>query len=106
MVIGHRWVKIQSSADPEKQKIVPYIVTVNKKGLMKPSPYHLAELGIICAVHGKNKGAIFEISPKLENGIRVFDVEYKNTSIILKKIKEIIQNIREGKIENLPPNPF
>lgn len=107
MIIGHRWVKILSSVGPNKERIIPYIVTVNKTGMMaRPHGYHLAELGIICSVYGKTKGLIFEISPTLKNGIRVFDIEYNNPHLILKKVQEIIQNIREGKTEDLPPNPF
>lgn len=106
MIIGHRWVKILSSIGSQKEKLVPYIVTVNKTGAIRPYPYHLAELGIICAVHGKDKGFIFEISSSPQNKIRVFDIEYKNTPKIFNKIKEIIQNIRKGKIDELPPNPF
>ncbi len=100
MAIKHRWIRIPSSNT--KTDYFPYIVTMNKTGSARPHEYHTAALGLICALYGKNKGVIFEITP--DEKIRVFDVEYRNTSKILNRIKEIIKNIQEEKIEELPPN--
>jgi len=105
--VAYRWVKIQTSTKP-KSDILPYLITVNTTEEIRnrPSKYHLAELGIILSVYGKNTGLIFNISPKLENCVRVFKVTYRENGKILTRVKEIIQNIEKGNIEQLPPNPW
>lgn len=105
--IAYRWLKIDSSLNSERKEILPYIITVNSnKEFTKISKYRLAELGIISALYGKNKGIIFDISPKIDNTIRVFEVTYKNNNTqIVGKVKEIIKYLEQGNIATLPPNP-
>ncbi|MBA7683060.1 hypothetical protein ES703_91416 [subsurface metagenome] len=105
MVVGHRWVRVPTSIDSSRERIMPYILTLNKFGSSRPHDYHITSLGLICSLYGKTKGVIFEIDPTGEK-IKAFTIEYKNPKKILLKIGEIIKNIQEGRREDLPPNPW
>jgi hypothetical protein len=86
--IGFRWMKIKSSLKPEGE-IVPYIEKVSLASEMKytkPSQYHLAELGIICAMYGKSKGLIIRVFPNLDKYVQVIQVSYKNQDEIVRKV--------------------
>ena len=109
--IGFRWMKIKSSVHPEGE-IVPYIEKVSTSDSMKftkPSQYHLAELGIICAMHGKNKGLLIRVFPNLDKYVQVIHVTYKNLDEITHKVKSIIDKTEEAErkedISSLPPCP-
>jgi hypothetical protein len=96
--IGFRWLKMKSSVHPEGE-IVPYIEKVSMIDDMKytkPSQYHLAELGIICAMYGKNKGLIIKVYPKLDKLVQVLQITYKNQEEILRKVKSIIDIVEEA----------
>lgn len=96
--IGFRWLKLKSSIRPEGE-IVPYIEKVsmnNNKKFAKPSQYHLAELGIICAMYGKNKGLMIKVYPNLNNLVQVFQITYKKREEILRKVKSIIDVVAEA----------
>jgi hypothetical protein len=75
----------------------------------KPSQYHLAELGIICAMHGKNKGLLIRVFPNLDKYVQVIHVTYKNLDEITHKVKSIIDKTEEAErkedISSLPPCP-
>jgi hypothetical protein len=96
--VGFRWLKLKSSIHPEGE-IVPYIEKVNMKEDMKytkPSQYHLAELGIICALYGVNKGLLIKLFPNMDNFVHVLQVTYKKPEEILSKVKSIIDTIEEA----------
>lgn len=74
--IGFRWLKMKSSVHRDGE-IVPYIENISMRNEMKytkPDPYHLAELGIICALHGKNKGLMIRVFPKLNKLVLVYQI--------------------------------
>jgi hypothetical protein len=109
--IGFRWLKMKSSVHPEGE-IVPYIEKVSMTDNMKftkPSQYHLAELGIICAMYGKNKGLMIRVFPNLDKLVQVLQVTYKNHEEILRKVKSIIDSVEEAEkkedLLSLPPCP-
>lgn len=111
--IGFRWLKMKSSAHPEGE-IVPYIEKINltdDKRILKsrPGQYFLAELGIICAMYGKNKGLIIRVYPNLDNAVQVHQITYKNQPEMLRKIVSIIDLTekaeKEGMLSSIPPCP-
>lgn len=109
---GFRWLKLKSSTNKDGE-IVPYIQTVSKartsRFLSSPSPYHLAELGIMCAAYGKRKGLIFVLYPYFSGLVKVYQVTYKNEKTLLKLIKDnidVIDNgLKEQNLHSLPPCP-
>ncbi len=109
--IGFRWLKMKSSIHRDGE-IVPYIENISMRDEMKytkPSQYHLAELGIICALHGKNKGLIIRVFPKLNKLVLVYQITYRNQEEMFHKIKSTI-DLTEKSEENedlltLPPCP-
>ncbi len=107
--IGFRWIKIKSSQHSEGE-IVPYIEKVSMSDDMKftkPSQYHLAELGIICAMYGKNKGLLIRVFPNLNKYVQVIHVSYRNLDEITRKIKSIIDDTEEAeKQEDISILPF
>jgi hypothetical protein len=113
LYIGRRWISLFSSKSPEGE-IIPYLVKASvsdkKELLSSPTQYELAELAIICAVYGKNKGIVFKIFPNIENAIQVFNVNFKDMSICLKEVKGILDKLKEVKtkenLTELPPCPF
>jgi hypothetical protein len=109
--IAFRWMKIKSSLKPDGE-IVPYIEKVSLAYEMKytkPSQYHLAELGIICAMYGKSKGLIIRVFPNLDKYVQVVHVSYKNQDEIVRKVKSIIDTTEEaekiGDLASLPLCP-
>lgn len=110
---GFRWLKLKSSAKKEGE-IVPYLYKVSKattyRFISSPSPYHLAELGMMCAAYGKRNGLIFVLYPYLSNLVKVYQVNYKNEKALLKLIKENIDAIdngfKEQNLQSLPPCPI
>jgi hypothetical protein len=109
--IGFRWLKMKSSVHLEGE-IVPYIEKVsmtNDMKFTKPSQYHLAELGIICAMYGKNKGLMIRVFPNLDKLVQVLHITYKNQDEIFRKVKSIIDNVEEAETKedllSLPPCP-
>lgn len=109
--IGFRWLKMKSSVHPEGE-IIPYIEKVNladETKSTKPGQYHLAELGIICAMYGKSKGLLIRVFPNRNKTVQVHHITYRNPSEILKKVISTI-NITEDAEEkedllSLPPCP-
>jgi len=109
--IGFRWLKLKSSVHPEGE-IVPYIEKVSMTDEMKhtkPSQYNLAELGIICAIHGKNKGLMIRVFPKLNKAVQVHHITYKNQDEIFRIVKTVIDATEEAEakkdISSLPTCP-
>ncbi|MFA4876881.1 MAG: hypothetical protein WC586_05670 [Methanoregula sp.] len=109
--VAFRWMKIKSSLKPEGE-IVPYIEKVslaNEMKYTKPSQYHLAELGIICAMYGKSKGLIIRVFPNMDKYVQVVHVSYKNQDEIVRKVKSIIDSTEEaeknGDLASLPLCP-
>lgn len=110
---GFRWLKMKSSVHKDGE-VVPYIEKINltddiKITKSRPSQYHLAELGIICAMYGKNKGLIIRVYPNLENLVQVFQITYKNQPEILHKVTSIIDRTQTAEKDeallSLPPCP-
>jgi hypothetical protein len=103
--IGFRWLKIQSSTHPEGE-ILPYILNVNlsdNPALIKSfSLYHKAELGIICAAYGKNKGLFIRVFPNMNKLVQVFQVKYDNKEQILKMVKGTIDKLELAKKKENP----
>ena len=99
--IPFRWLKIPSSSVPGNEITLPYIVTVSDYNLNKPSPYHIAELGIICASYNTTKGITLTIMPKMNKLINAFEVSYKNKEIknIQNMIRTIINEIESAQKE-------
>jgi hypothetical protein len=98
MRIGFRWLKMKSSVHADGE-IVPYIEKVsmaNEMKFTKPSQYHLAELGIICAMYGKSKGLIIRVFPNLDKLVQVIQVTYKKQDEIFRKVKSIIDSVEEA----------
>ena len=111
--ISFRWIKMKSSVRPEGE-IVPYIEKINltediKVSKSRPSQYHLAELGIICAIYGKNKGLIIRVYPNLDNLVQVYQITYKNQPEILRKVVSILNLTENAEKEktllSIPPCP-
>jgi hypothetical protein len=109
--VGFRWLKMKSSVHREGE-IVPYIEKVSMAYDMKftkPSQYHLAELGIICAIYGKNKGLMIRVFPNLNKLVQVLHVTYKNQDEILRIVKNVIDTTEEAEtkkdISSLPTCP-
>ncbi len=90
--IPFNWLKLPSS-DPDNEMILPYILTVSlsENNYGKPSPYHIVELGIICAGYGVNKGVILTIFPRLNKTINAFEITYKQGEI--KNIQSMIRSV-------------
>lgn len=93
--------------------MIPYILKVSNTSLGRyaraPSDYSLAELGIVCGLHGKDNGVICTVYPKLNNHVQVFDVRYKSHKAIYKIVQEVISHIEEAQekddIHSLPECP-
>jgi len=109
--IGFRWLKMKSSVHPEGE-IVPYIEKismVDETRSTKPGPYHLAELGIICAMFGKSKGLLIRVFPNREKTVQVHHITYKNPEEILKTVISMINATedaeKKGDLSSLPPCP-
>jgi len=111
--ISFRWLKMKSSVHPGGE-IVPYIEKINltediKFSKSRPSQYHLAELGIICSMYGKNKGLIIRVYPNLDNLVQVYQITYKNQPEVLHKVISIIDLTekaeKEKTILSIPPCP-
>lgn len=108
--IGFRWIKLKSSTHPEGE-IVPYLIKVRPSDRIDRSPpsYHLSELGIVCSVYGHNKGLIFDIYPKLNKLVQVFQVTYGDINKLLPMVKKTIDDVEKAEKEKdllaLPPCP-
>lgn len=110
--IGFRWLRLKSSIHPQGE-IVPYLLKVSTskyfRATMSPFEYHLAELGIVCATYGKNKGLLFVLYPNLDKLVRVFQIRYENTDPILHVVKKTVDSVEEAKknkdLLSLPPCP-
>ena len=97
MHTSFRWLKIKSSTDPQGE-ILPYVDSVNfsyDRTLMYkgPSSYHIAELGIICALYGKSKGLIIRVFPNLNHLVQVFMITYRNIEEVQRLIKQTINDV-------------
>lgn len=97
--IGHRWLKIKKSGNTEGV-ITPYIIKVNKTRYSKyatnPSDYDLAELGIICSLHGRDNGLICTVYPNLNDRVQVYEVKYKSQKAVYKIVKNVISKIEDA----------
>jgi len=97
--IGFRWLKLKSSIHPQGE-IVPYLLHVsllNNRALIRnPSSYHLAELGIVCATYGKDKGLIIRVYPNLDKLVQVFQVTYKNIDHIQHIVKGMLDSVEKA----------
>lgn len=111
--ISFRWLKMRSSVHSGGE-IVPYIEKINLSKdarilKSRPGQYHIAELGIICAMYGKNKGLIIRVYPNLDNIVQVHQVTYKNQHEILRKVVSIMDLTEraenEKRLLDLPPCP-
>ena len=110
--IGFRWLKLKSSIHPSGE-IVPYLLNVtlsrNRAFLRNPHPYHLAELGIVCAIYGRGKGLIIRVCPNLDKLVQVFQVTYENIDRIQQIVKKTIDSLEKAEQEedllSLPPCP-
>jgi hypothetical protein len=111
--IGFRWLKMKISGRQDGE-VVPYIEKINltddiKISKSRPSQYHLAELGIICAMYGKTKGLIIRVYPNLENRVQVYQITYKNQPEILRKVITTIdlteKSEKEEDLLSLPSCP-
>jgi len=87
------WLRLPSSSAPGNEVILPYIVTVNmtNSNYGRPSSYHIAELGIICASYDVNKGVILTMFPKLNKLVNAFEISYKQGEI--KRTQDMIRNV-------------
>jgi hypothetical protein len=110
--IGFRWLKIKKSG-AENDIIVPYLVKVsgvsNIYNTRQPSSYSLAELGIACGTYGFNTGLIFTVYPKLDDLVRVYNVNYKSERELFRLVRTIADGIEKAKkdqnIVSLPKCP-
>jgi hypothetical protein len=108
--IGFRWIKLRSSSHPEGE-IVPYLIKVRPSDRIDrvPPSYHLSELGIVCSVYGHDKGLIFDIYPKLNKLVQVFQVTYRDINKLLTMVKKTIDDVEKAEKEKdllaLPPCP-
>lgn len=110
--VGHRWMKIKKSGNPDGV-ITPYIIKVSqipvRKYARKPSEYSIAELGIVCGIHGKENGLICTVYPKLGDLVKVFEVNFQSPTAIRRIVREVISQIEEAKesdnILSLPKCP-
>ena len=92
---------------------MPYLIKVSSssdtKSALKPSPYHLAQLGVMAAAYGKDKGLLFIVYPKLNDLIQVYEISYKDIHGLLRYVQEIIgkleKSIKNKDFSDLPPNP-
>jgi hypothetical protein len=107
--IAFRWMKMKSSVHRDGE-IIPYIEKISMIDNMKftkPSKYHLAELGIICALYGKSKGLMIKVFPNLDKLVVVHQITYKKPEEILRKIKSIIDITEDAeKSDNLLSLPM
>ncbi|MEE8168752.1 MAG: hypothetical protein V3T58_07775 [Candidatus Hydrothermarchaeales archaeon] len=91
--IAFRWAKLRKSGKPDGE-IIPYLKKISaikdQAYTLKPAPYNIAELGIVCATYGKNTGYIFTVFPKIDKLCRVWRVTYKNVDQLLKIIRRVI----------------
>lgn len=110
--IGFRWLKYKTSMHPSGV-IVPYLLNINLQHnpayVQNPSSYHLAELGIVCAVYGKSNGLIIRVCPNLGKLVKVFYVTYESIDQIQQIVKETIDSLEEAEqkedLLSLPPCP-
>jgi len=107
ILIGFRWLNYKQSGKGDQQ--IPYIIKVGKtssKRYMRASPYHIAELGIICGLYKKTNGLIFIVYPNLNNLIMTYKVDFKRQrelSRIVKKNVDNIENSEKNKDVSLLP---
>ncbi len=111
LFFGFKWIKLPSSKTQEGS-FTPYLLNplVNVKHVFtSPPPYHIAELAMISAAHGKDNGLIFTIYPKIKNFVQVFEVQFSSKKEIMKDVRKVIELLETSKtsknIEDLPPNP-
>jgi len=91
--IPFNWLRLPSSSNPGNEISLPYITTVNLSDTNygKPSLYHIAELGVICAGYGISKGVILTIFPKKNKTVNAFEVNYKSGEI--KNMQDTIRSV-------------
>ena len=110
--VGHRWLKIKKSGNPEGVK-TPYIIKVSQikyaKYATNPSDYSIAELGIICCIHERDNGLICTVYPNLDNRVQVYEVKFKGHKAVYKIVKNVISQIEDAEksddILSLPECP-
>lgn len=106
------WIRIKNVRNKDGE-LIPFIVKVSNSSIAsnvitKPNNYHIAELSILTAANGKDKGLIFIADPKVKEFVQVFQVNYKNGA--LKEIKSVIDLLELAKTKGdnsfLPENPL
>jgi hypothetical protein len=110
--VGHRWLKINKSGSPEGV-ITPYIIKVSQTRLAryarKPSDYSIAELGVVCGIHGRDNGLICTVYPNLDNLVKVYEIRYRSHKAIYRIVRDVISQIGEAEksddILSLPECP-
>ena len=103
MHIAQRWLRIPSSTNDKGYELLPYTIRVNYANeyvkANKLTTYAIAELAIICATYGKQKGLIFTVHPNLNDHVTASEIIFKDPKEILTLIQERINNL-EKSIEN------
>ena len=110
--IGHRWLKINKSGSPEGV-ITPYIIKVSQTRLAryarKPSDYSIAELGVVCGIHGRDNGLICTVYPNLDNLVKVYEVRFRSHKALYRIVRDVISQVEEAEknddILSLPECP-
>ena len=106
MHVAQRWLSIPSSTNKSGKELLPYTVRVSKVNTFeyarKPTQYAIAELAIVCAIYGKEKGLIFTIYPNLDDHVQVSEVIFKNSSGILtivnQRLNVLVESLKSGEI--------
>lgn len=110
--IAFKWMRIPSSIHKEGE-VLPYLVTignaVSPNALRQPSKYHIAQLGTVCALYGKQKGLIITMYPNMDKFVKAFEVNFENMRELRRYVREQVDAIEKMEktkdFEKLPPCP-
>jgi hypothetical protein len=110
--VGHRWLKMKKSGNPEGV-ITPYIIKVSQvrfaQYTRRPSDYSIAELGVVCGVHGRDSGLICMVYPNLNDLVKVYEVRFQSHKAVYGIVRGVISQIEaaeeSGDLLSLPECP-
>lgn len=107
--LGFKWLKTINSSNPSNPyKNLPYLIKISgaqtSNGSIKPHSFPIADLGVVTANYGLNKGLLIVLYPNLDMKLNVFEIEFKDPNKRLKIIQEIMNNFEKLHEDNLSIN--
>lgn len=100
LYIAQRWLRIPSSTSDMRYELLPYTIRVSNATehakANRPTEYAIAELAIICATYGKQKGLIFTIHPNLKDHVTVSEIIFQDLTELLNTIRVKLDNLEKS----------